>query len=486
MKTSAIKIIQLILDKKNINKLKKFSNIRNLLIICAIFTLILLSTYLIRPIFFSFDTKNEIIEKKLSSHLKIQTKIKGNITYKFLPIPKIKVENLELTFDKSKPVLFKESDILISIFKLGNLEDLKIKKIRTVKQKIQIYPKDFNKYLKYAGKKNINKIFLKKCEIFFVDNQNTEIPISNFNFKNNIRNNGEKISIDGTFSGNNFKLNFINNKTNDKFLNLKLNELSTSLKIKFNKESTLEKNSGNLKLKVLNNILMLNFSGGEIYKIDNSYFRNKFLNSKLNGDISFKDNFFFNLNLLINQINFRKLFLYYNSFPNKNISKNINFSKKINGKINLSTKKTDSFLGKIENIKMKIIFENGNIKIQNASAILPGNSLINFNLSLLDKGKDQNIKFFLNFISENKKNFFRKFNLNLQEGDLSLSASGRINILKKSIQFQNIFLNKANIDKNKILIVQKSFNENIIKDSIWDIIDYFRIKKFINDVYERI
>ena len=189
---------------------------------------------------------------------------------------------------------------------------------------------------------------------------------------------------------------------------------------------------------------------------------------------------------MINQINFRKLFLYYNSFPNKNISKNINFSKKINGKINLSTKKTDSFLGKIENIKMKIIFENGNIKIQNASAILPGNSLINFNLSLLDKGKDQNIKFFLNFISENKKNFFRKFNLNLQEGDLSLSASGRINILKKSIQFQNIFLNKANIDKNKILIVQKSFNENIIKDSIWDIIDYFRIKKFINDVYERI
>ena len=150
---------------------------------------------------------------------------------------------------------------------------------------------------------------------------------------------------------------------------------------------------------------MLNFNGDEIYTFNNSYFRNKFLNSKLNGNINFKDNFFFDLNFLVNQINFRKLFLYFNSFPSQNISKNINLSKKINGKININTKKTDSFLGRIENINLKIIFENGNIKIQNASAILPASNLVKFNLSLIDQGRDQNIKFFINFASENQKNF---------------------------------------------------------------------------------
>ena len=76
--------------------------------------------------------------------------------------------------------------------------------------------------------------------------------------------------------------------------------------------------------------------------------------------------------------------------------------------------------------------------------------------------------------------------MSLPEGDFSLISNGRVNVLTKEIQFKNITLNNANLNRNKISIVEKSFNENILKDNLWDILDYFKIKKFINDIYEKI
>ena len=83
MKTSAIKIIQLILDKKNLNRLKKFTNKRNIIIICAVFTLTILSIYTLRPIFYSFDTKKGIVENKVNNHLNIRTKLMARLHINF-------------------------------------------------------------------------------------------------------------------------------------------------------------------------------------------------------------------------------------------------------------------------------------------------------------------------------------------------------------------------------------------------------------------
>ena len=183
MKTSAIKIIQLILDKKNLNRLKKFTNKRNIIIICAVFTLTILSIYTLRPIFYSFDTKKGIVENKVNNHLNIRTKINGKVTYKFLPMPKLIIKKHELNLDLSKPILIEESEVYISFFKLGSLEKFKNKKIRATEQKIKIYPKDLKNYLKYFGEEKSNKILFENCQIFFHDNQNTKIPIKNFYLK---------------------------------------------------------------------------------------------------------------------------------------------------------------------------------------------------------------------------------------------------------------------------------------------------------------
>ena len=100
---------------------------------------------------------------------------------------------------------------------------------------------------------------------------------------------------------------------------------------------------------------------GDNFVISNSYLRNKFLNSKINGKISFTKNFYFDLDLGINQVNLRKLLMYYPILQGGTISK------KINGKFGITLKSADSFFGKIKDAKMNLIFENGDIRIENFS-----------------------------------------------------------------------------------------------------------------------
>ena len=140
----------------------------------------------------------------------------------------------------------------------------------------------------------------------------------------------------------------MNEKNKEKYLDFSVPNLSTYLKIIFNEESNLEKTSGKLNLKIFNNIFLLNFDGDNIYKISESFFRSKFLNSKLDGTINFKDNFYFDLNSRINQVSLRKLFLYYDSSIRDKSSGQFNISKKINGKINVNLKKNESYIGVVE------------------------------------------------------------------------------------------------------------------------------------------
>ena len=304
MKTLNIKIVTSYLNKKNINNLKKLINTRNLIIGTVVFTIVIILSYLLRPVFFDYESNKEILKEKINNYLKVQSNITGDVSYYFFPKPRIVVENLEINFDDSnkKPIILKKSNFSISLFKLKSLNEIEIKKTYITNQRIQIFPTQFKSYLEYFQKYNVENFILKNCEIFFIDSQNNDISINNFNLKNYFRKNKETISIKGVFAQNKFKIRFLNEKNKEKYLDFSVPNLSTYLKIIFNEESNLEKTSGKLNLKIFNNIFLLNFDGDNIYKISESFFRSKFLNSKLDGTINFKDNFYFDLNSRINQV----------------------------------------------------------------------------------------------------------------------------------------------------------------------------------------
>ena len=186
MKTSAIKIVQSYLNKKNINNLKEFINIRNIIISVIILVVIIPLSYLLKPIFFDYESNREVFEKKISNYLKVQSNIKGDISYYFFPSPRIIVKDLELNFtdSKKKPIILKESNFLVSVFKLKSLNEVEIKKSYVSNQRIEVFPDQLKNYLEYFKKYNVNNFLIKNCEIFFVDSQGNDISIIDFNLKN--------------------------------------------------------------------------------------------------------------------------------------------------------------------------------------------------------------------------------------------------------------------------------------------------------------
>ena len=63
---------------------------------------------------------------------------------------------------------------------------------------------------------------------------------------------------------------------------------------------------------------------------------------------------------------------------------NSGISKKINGIINISMKHSQSFIGRINDLNMVLVFENGDLRIKNGSAKLPHDSTVEFDLLFAD------------------------------------------------------------------------------------------------------
>ena len=111
MNNSAANFVKSYLNKKNINSLKKITNIKYLIILIVATISIIAVYYFLRPTFFDYNTNKKIIEKKVSEYLKINSSIKGDISFSLFPSPRIIVKNLEAKFgnSKDKPVIFDEN-----------------------------------------------------------------------------------------------------------------------------------------------------------------------------------------------------------------------------------------------------------------------------------------------------------------------------------------------------------------------------------------
>ena len=153
-------------------------------------------------------------------------------------------------------------------------------------------------------------------------------------------------------------------------MNINFPKIDSNIKVSFDPSSSLESLKGKSKIKLFDNILIINFEGKDKFKITKSFLRSKFINSKIDGNISFIENLLFNLNLQINQISFRKLIFHYFPEGKENNIFNSGLIKKINGKFIITIKNTDSFIGRLNDLNMSLIFENGDIRVQNGSVIL--------------------------------------------------------------------------------------------------------------------
>jgi hypothetical protein len=133
---------------------------------------------------------------------------------------------------------------------------------------------------------------------------------------------------------------------------------------------------------------------------------------------------------------------------------------------------------------MLILLENGDLKIENGSVNLGKDNNINFNISFEEDNTDPKLLFSINFLSNDPKKLFKKFEYGFDEVQFSLVAKGLIYPKEKKIKFKNIVINNnQKISKKDILNIEKNFNQYVISDSILDLFDFFKIKKFIQETF---
>ncbi len=482
-----IKTFQSFINKKNISIYKRHLNKRAIFTVISIIILLTTILFLVIPTFTNHDLNKKIIEKKISKNFKIDAKIDGKILYKFFPSPRLEINKVKLNFNNSKDkVLLDKAYILLSPFNRKDSQNLKFRKLFIHDEIIKIYPHEFKKYFNYFSVLKENDIILKDCTIFFLDDQKNKVFFSNVYLREKFKDNVHQIYINSEFSNKKINFKFVDNLKGEKNLDMTIPSINASINIIFEQGSTLKESIGESQIKLFDSIFTVKFKKKDKLKIYESFFRNKFFNSKIDGEISFANNFFFDLKLGINQINLRKLLLYYFSQDENYGFLSTGISKKINGKFKVLMKNTNSFIGRIKDIEMLLIFENGDMKIENASAVLPQDSKINFNMLYASNHKDPFLDFSLNFYSENTKKFLRKFNVyNFNEKESSLFLDGKIDLRKNKIKFKNIVRDKSTkFDRTDILNLEKNFDEFVLKKGILGVTDFFSLKKFAKESFD--
>ena len=205
MKTSVHKLIKSWLNKTNIYISKKKFDKKTIIIGIVAVSILLIISYLLRPITFDYVSKKETLENKIVNVFNLKTNIKGKISYKALPSPRILIENIILDFGKDK-IKINEAYILISTSKLKNIDELDLKKFYVLNQNIKIYSTNLKKLFQYFTLQKNRDLVFKNSKIIFVDEQKNELNFNNFNLKD--ISNEEKHEIDGNlnFSKNQYLL----------------------------------------------------------------------------------------------------------------------------------------------------------------------------------------------------------------------------------------------------------------------------------------
>ena len=313
MKISVLKLVKSRLKKININNLKKKLDKKVVLIAFTIIFISIIFTFFLRPVYFNFQDNKKTFESHIYNNFNLKTKIRGKIDYNFFPTPRIEINNVDIVFKRNEKnkINIKRMYITISPFYLKNIEDLKFSKILVSKQKINIYPSNLKEIFNHFSSKKKKNLKIINSEIYFIDDQNNKLKFDKFNLSESFLEDKHNIFSSSIFSGNEIKIKFTNNFNSEKYLKISVPNLKQSLNIKFDQSSNLTNLSGEMKLDIFQSILLLNFKGKDEFKISNSYLRNKFLNSKINGTVSFKNPFYFNLKMNINRIHLKKALKYF-------------------------------------------------------------------------------------------------------------------------------------------------------------------------------
>ncbi len=430
--------------------------------------------FLIIPNFFNHEKKMTIIKDQFLKSYNLKIENYEEINFKSFPTPRLELKNVSIYMNRSDiKINLKDLKILPNFLSIYNFDQFQIKKVVLKESKVELEASNLNFFIREILKKR-NKLHVDNLDLEIMEKNKSIVKLENIVFANY----GYKLNL---IQGKIFKKKFkIETKDNLKGFKFKLVKSGISADINFNENQNSNLISGVLKSKILNTNLIFNFDyDNKSMNINNLFFRSKKISFKNENAISLKPfldvKSSFNIEeidpKILKRINFEKL------FEQKDMIKKINFKNEIKFKSNkLSSDLIDELNLKIDLAYgrmtiMKLVFISGHLfQCKGDTNLLEDYPVITFNCNLK---------------SENKKNFFKIFNVKpkIKNKTLEINIKGTLSILNKKVNFKEIKMNKNYVAlKDDLNYFKRTFEDVLYDETFFDIFNPKKIREFILEV----
>ena len=432
-----------------------------------------ITLFLSIPNFFNYEKRAIFIKEHLNDYYNLKISGYDKIEFQALPSPKLKFINANINLD-SKNIKFKVKNFMVypKLINIYNYENFKSKKIALKNNNIVLKNSDLKFLINFYYKQK-NKIYIDNLDLEIKDEIKSiidikKIKLSNFGYNKNL--------IRGEIFGKKFKAK---SRNNFESINFKILNSGFGANIRFDEERKNNLVSGQLKSKILNTNIKLNFKyDNKKLNFFNSHFRNK--NITFSSDSLFVLNPFLEINSKINIEDidakvFKRLDLDA-LLKSKEMIKELNIKNEINYKSNRFSNDL------INNVNLKIDLAYGRINYKKNFSVAENSFSCAGSINLLD---EYPLLFFDCSIILNNNKFLKKFSTKSKDKyeSLKFNIKGNLNVLNNKINFKNITTNKNyKASKEDLKYFKKIFEDIVLDESFFEIFNYEKIKQFILEI----
>jgi len=448
--------------------------------------------YLLIPEFYSYNKSK--LESRICKNQNIKCSIKGKVNYSFYPTPRINIKNLIVNdfFTKKKQfIIVEEASIKISFKNLLKKEKQQFKRIQLNNYQINMDLKDLNKYKNFFSEKIIfMPIIFKNGKIILSNGNDYVSTIHDSKINIELNQKSKNIKLKGKFLNDDiyFKLN--SEKKNNKPITdiiFKMSDLNLVTKANFF-TSEIEKNT--LKGDIIIKKDKQRFSGNFNYKdneitINKSNLANIFWSGDLQGKIKILPYFDFDLDLILDSINFTKLYSSFLALDEKEQKSLFKVDKKINGKLSVYANKVYSSYDLVKSFESRIKFNNGNISVDQFLISLGKLGAADISGAINSDKKFINFKYESNIFIENQKKFLSKFGVyNKEKIPSHFFISGNLDLQNLKKTFYEIS-NGEKLKNTDVNFIEQEFNDLMLSDNYENLFRFPKFKEFIKTITDK-
>ena len=291
----------------------------------------------------------------------------------------------------------------------------------------------------------------------------------------------KKIKFKGDFLGK--ELNgFYVPKKNENYLYFNIKDLGIESRVFLDNKKKLFNPKGRMKLKILNDNLLINFNFDKNLQLFESFYKNKNIYTKFKGNIEFNPFFNFRLFADIEKINIENIKL--KKIYDLIIEEILN--NKLNGELSINYLKKKVIPNKKINSKIKIKFKNGNIISDNIDLQFD-NFSVKIDLNVREYSSYRNLDYQILFNIKNVNQFFRSIGLKKKHSnnEKKLLIKGNINLNAQKFYFNEVIIDKKLLNQEKLAKLKKYFDRNAIyflNNNINEKNTYLFLKEIINSI----